>query len=121
MSNYRDAISDDDFAARLTARLDAQAAALDDDTLQRLAANRMRVVAAAPVKRRPGAQWLFAPAGACAMAMVAAVVLMQTPVTLTADHPREFSEIDLLSSSEQFEMLEDLDFYAWLDSNAQNF
>lgn len=70
-------------------------------------------------------QWLaWAPAGALAAALVIAVVMLtgqpakqEFPAAVApgAEHSA-MDDLELLAGSESFELLEDLEFYDWLDA-----
>ena len=69
------------------------------------------------VKRSaPQRRWIWAPAGGVALAVVVAVVLSSgglrsSPETGTL----ALEDIDIVADSENFEMLEDVEFYMWLE------
>jgi hypothetical protein len=92
---------------------------LDGETRSRL--NRARQAALAEIKSG-GHRWIeWAPAAGVAAAAVVAVVLwtgnppsdVLTPATSNAD-------IEILLTEDSFEMLEDLEFYSWIDLDAES-
>ena len=67
------------------------------------------------VRRR----WIWAPAGGVALAAIVAIVLSSgglhsSPETATL----ALEDIDIVADSENFEMLEDVEFYMWLEDAA---
>lgn len=108
------------FAKRAKALFDQSAQAIDGHTLSRL--NRARQVALAEAERRPGStirigQWL--PAAGVAAAAVLAVVIWSGDSPMDPLAPTTTAgDLELLLDEDSFEMLEDLEFYAWLDLEA---
>lgn len=105
---------DDRFEKRLKAKFDESVEALDAATLSKL--NRSRHAALAQLQR-PGHRWSrWMPATGVAAAALIAVLVLQTPdrvndVAATAD----VTDIEILLGEESIEMLEELEFYSWLD------
>lgn len=97
------------FVEQIRRQLDSQAEQLDELTIARLRAARLRALASAPPQRR---LWLPAIGGATLAAALLAVVLWQAPPEL----PGPFEALDIVASSEELEMIEDLDFYDWLEA-----
>lgn len=95
-------------------RLDDSAAALDEVTATRLRAARAQAVSG--MRERPGAWsgwWL--PVGGLATAAVAALVFVlvqQAPEPVPP--PAGLADVELLSSSVDLELLDELEFYEWL-------
>ncbi|MDX8412349.1 MAG: hypothetical protein R8K46_10850 [Mariprofundaceae bacterium] len=91
--------------------LDESAAALDELTIARLKAARLRALEQRPTPRL----WLW-PAGGLATAATVALVFW-----LTAVQPPEVSsgmdDFDILAAEESFEFYAEMDFYDWLESN----
>lgn len=85
---------------------------LDAASLSRLNRGRQAAIEAAG-SGRP--QWtLWAPAAGVAAAAVVAVVMLQTPNVEVMDSSA--ADLDILLAEESIEMLEELEFYAWLDT-----
>lgn len=110
------------FAARARELLLGSVERLDGQTRSRLTQARHAALAEATSKDAPSSlqRWLL-PAGSVAAIALAAflwVGLMQpdTPLVQVASSP--IDDIELMAGAENFEMIEDLDFYAWLDSEA---
>lgn len=105
---------DDRFAGRTKKLFDESVDSLDAATLSRL--NRGRQAALAAAGRRPAVGWGWLPA-AGAVATVAIAVMLRNGV---GDVPAEaaVSDFEILMAGEDLEMLEDLDFYRWLDEES---
>ncbi len=105
-------------------KLERQAKALFDDSVDRLDAatlsklNRGRQAALAEAARPDaGQRWLrWMPATGLAAAAVVAVVMLRGPVPEVAAPVPAATDFEILVSEESFEMFEDLEFYAVLDS-----
>ena len=89
---------------------------LDGETRSRLTRARARAVDAAGARSR--APWRFAswlaPAGACAAAALAVALIWQPTANLSLDESGMMTDLDILLEGENLELLEDLEFYAWL-------
>ena len=108
--------SDDPFAKKAKAVFDQSVDSLDGQTQSSL--NRGRQKALAEVDSRnisPGFWTRWAPvAGAATVAVVAVSFWIREP---QLDAPA--SDFELIMAEESFDMLQDLDFYLWLDIDAQ--
>lgn len=107
---------------RIHSELDADARALDAATLSRL--NRSRQAALSELSRRPLLRWpTLALATALSVALAVFVLpglrpdrsTLPTPMAATASSAEDF---DLLASDDNLALVSDLEFYAWLDSQA---
>jgi hypothetical protein len=105
--------------------LRAQAKALFDDSVEQLDAatlsrlNRGRQKALQEIDAAgPAGQWArWVPAGGLAAAAVVAVVLWQgAPVEHSAPAAGSVTDFEILLSEDNLEMLEDLEFYSWMDA-----
>ncbi len=85
--------------------------ALDAETLSKLNRGRHAALAEVQTERPLWLRWV--PAAGVAAAVVVAVMLALPQTTLDATLPA--SDMDILLGEDSFEMLEDLEFYAWLD------
>lgn len=104
--------SDERFANEAKALFDDSVERLDATTLSTLNSNRH-----AALERARGArvQWLrWAPATGVAAAIVVAVMLA-LPGNGVDTIPAATGDVDILLGEESIEMLEDLEFYVWLD------
>ena len=104
---------DDQLTDRARQHFDESVEALDAATLSRL--NRGRQAALANAGRRRSRWVLWAPLSGVAAAALVAAVLLQLP---QADVPEiaVAADLDILLGEESIDMLEDLEFYAWLDT-----
>jgi hypothetical protein len=105
-------------------KLEQQAKELFDDSVDRLDAatlsrlNRSRQAALAEAATsRAGHLWLrWAPATGMAAAAVIAVVMLRGPAPEDLAPAPVVTDFEILVSEDSFEMFEELDFYAVLDS-----
>lgn len=85
---------------------------LDAATLSRLNRGRQAALEAAG-SGRP--QWLlWAPATGIAAAAVVAAVMLNQPAAVEID--ASVADLDIILGDESIEMIEELEFYAWLDT-----
>lgn len=105
--------------------LEAQAKALFDNSVEQLDAatlsrlNQGRQKALKEIDTAgPAGQWVWwVPAGGLAAAAVVAVVLWQgAPVEHIAPEPGSATDFEILLSEDSLDMLEDLEFYSWIDT-----
>lgn len=85
---------------------------LDAATLSRLNRSRHRALAEATSPGRNWARWM--PATGAAAAVLLAVFALRGPVV--DDFPGAVSDLEILLGEDSIEMLEDLEFYSWLDT-----
>jgi hypothetical protein len=103
--------------------LERKARALFDESVERLdARTRSKLTQArnrALDEVKKGARqrrWIWAPAGGVALAAIVAVVLSSGGLRSGAEPGTlALEDIDIVADSENFEMLEDVEFYMWLD------
>ena len=105
---------DRELASKVNAVVEERSSSLDAATLSRL--NRARQQALDDVRHESRGRWL--PGGLAAAAAVLAIAVGLTsrvppPAQPLLEQPP--SEFTVLASDESLEMLEDLEFYAWLD------
>ncbi len=105
--------SDEQLADQAKNAFDQSVERLDAATLPRL--NRGRHAALAEAAR-PGRSWVrWMPATGAAAAVLLAVFALRGPVDVdVAAAPA--SDLEILLGEESIEMLEDLEFYSWLDT-----
>ena len=118
MNERTDVTAEDAFAKKAKQQFDESVQRLDGATQSRL--NRARHAALAEL--RPGrpawVQW--APAAGVAAAAVLAVVLWTgNPVGEDISAPAVASDMEILLTEDSLEMLEDLEFYSWIDLNEE--
>ena len=111
-------MNDDKWLNRAREELTQQSESFDAATLSKL--TQARHAALDAVERPRRTRWLLAPALASALAIVAVVGLWNprtelptTPIPSTAD---VVSDIDVLVAEEELELLADLEFYLWLET-----
>ena len=85
--------------------------ALDAETLSKLNRGRHAALAELHTGRVQWTRW--APAAGVAAAVVVAVLLALPQTTVDTTLPA--TDMDILLGEDSIEMLEDLEFYAWLD------
>ncbi len=109
-------IEDEGLAAKAKKLFDQSVQGLDAQTQSRL--NRGRHEALAQLQPGVGhGQWLrWAPVtGVTAAALVAVVVLTGRPPADQLTPPGTASDFEILLNEDSFEMLEELEFYSWID------
>ncbi len=108
------------FAQQAKELFDQSVQKIDGHTLSRLNRARQAALAEIEQRRRSGfrlTQWLPA-AGVTAVAVFAIVLWTgEVPVDPVAP-PTTVTDFELLLAEDSFEMLEDLEFYAWIDFDA---
>jgi hypothetical protein len=94
-----------DFEDKARALFEDSVERLDASTRSKLTQARNRAldeVNRGAVRRR----WLWAPAGGVALAAIVAVVMLNS-----------LEDLDIVADSENLDMLEDVEFYMWLDDS----
>lgn len=105
--------TDEAFSKHAKESFDETVEQLDASTLSRL--NRARHAALAEMQQ-PGRQWSrWMPATGVAAAVLVAVMVMQNPAGLDEPLPPAVADMEILLGEDSLEMLEDLEFYSWLD------
>lgn len=102
--------------------LESKARALFEDSVQRLDAHTRSKLTQARNRAldevKQGAtrrRWIWAPAGGLAFAAIVAVVIGSGGLRSAGDtDAAALEDIDIVADSESFEMLEDVEFYTWL-------
>jgi hypothetical protein len=104
---------DEEFAREAKTLFDASVDKLDGATLSTL--NQSRHRALAEVHAQP-AQWLrWVPAAGMATAALVVVMLVLPGPAKIQPMPAEVTDMEILLGEDSIEMLEDLEFYAWID------
>jgi hypothetical protein len=105
---------DSTFEKRAKATFDESVEGLDAATLSKL--NRSRHAALAELQR-PRRQWSrWMPATGIAAAALIAIVMLQTPSLVDdVNAPMAVTDMEILLGEDSIEMLEDLEFYSWID------
>jgi len=105
--------TDEAFRKQAKTNFDETVEQLDAATLSRL--NRARHEALAEM-HQPTRQWSrWVPATGVAAAALVAVMVMQNPAGLDEPLPAAVADMEILLGEDSLEMLEDLEFYSWLD------
>jgi hypothetical protein len=114
MNERKDNSAESEFVDRAKQRFDESVANLDGETRSRL--NRGRQAALAEIAAG-GKTWLnWAPAaGVAAAAVVAVVVWTGNPPTDALTPSSASTDIEILLTEDSFEMLENLEFYSWIE------
>lgn len=117
--NERDDIAVDEvFATRAKARFDESVDGLDGETLSRLNRGRQKALAEVTAGGFRWTQW--APAGGLAAAAVVAVVIFTgNPQFAELAVPEVATDMEILLTEDSLEMIEDLEFYSWIDFDAE--
>lgn len=100
------------FLKAVKAELDASAAALDSATVERLEQIRRTALRSNP----SGPTW-WIPAGAFATLAVAITTIFLWTAAPTPESEEVFEDLDLLSSIDNIEFYDELDFYLWLNDD----
>ncbi len=104
---------DQELATRAKQTFDDSVDGLDAATLSRLNRSRQAALAELEAPNRAWLRWM--PATGLAAAVLMAVVMMSGPAeTDVISAPS--SDFEILLSEENIEMLEDLEFYSWLET-----
>jgi negative regulator of sigma E activity len=107
--------TEDTFRKDARAAFDASVDELDAATLSKLNRSRQRALEQLGRPRRLWSAW--APATGVAAAVTIAVIMVQSPVGMNGDEvPAALADMDILLGEDSIEMLEDLEFYSWLDA-----
>jgi len=110
---------DEDFARRTGTRLRESASELDAATLSRLNRARQKALDEMTGKKRVAYGWLV-PAGVTALGATVVIGLWQaggsgdTPVDFAPLTAEDVTDFELLLDEGELEMIEDLEFFAWL-------
>ena len=105
--------TDEAFNKQAKASFDETVEQLDAATLSKL--NRARHAALAEMQQ-PTRQWSrWMPATGVAAAVLVAVMVMQNPAGFDEPLPAAVADMEILLGEDSLEMLEDLEFYSWLD------
>lgn len=114
MKKRNESTADDAFAGQAKKHFDESVENLDAATRSRL--NRSRQAALAEVRRDGGRWFAWAPAaGVAAAAVVAVMIMTGKPPAEPFNPPTANADIEILLTEDSFEMLEDLEFYSWIE------
>ncbi len=108
----------DDFADKARRLFDESVDGLDGKTRSELNRGRQAALAEIHSGNRRWMQW--APAGGVAVAAIVAVVVWSgSPQIDIPDSPEVASDMEILLTEDSLEMLEDLEFYSWIDFDGE--
>ena len=113
MNKRPDEIADDEFSAQAKRRFDESVERIDGATQSKLTRARHAALAKAGSARPGWYQW--APAAGVAAAAVMAVVIWTGNPAVEGTGSPEVADIEILLTEDSLEMLEDLEFYSWID------
>ena len=114
MNKRNDVAADDAFAEKAKARFDESVQRLDGQTQSKLNQARHAALAELGNTRPAWVQW--APAtGVAAAAVVALLIWTGNPQMEDLTAPAVASDMEILLTEDSLEMLEDLEFYSWID------
>ena len=109
--------SDDKFVQEAKVLFDQSVDRLDAAALSRLNRSRQRALEEV---RKPQVGWMrWAPVSGAVVALLAVILLTQ-PGTGVDEPPPAVVDMDIVLGGENIEMLEDLEFYAWIDALEQD-
>lgn len=110
--------ADDAFAKKAKQLFDESVDGLDGETRSKLNRGRQAALAELHSGGRRWTQW--APAGGVAVAAVAALVIWTGSMRVPElDTPAVASDLEILLTEDSLEMLENLEFYSWIDLDGE--
>jgi hypothetical protein len=114
MNEQKDTVADKAFAEKAKQLFDESVAGLDGQTRSRLNRGRQAALDALKTGRPVWVQW--APAvGVAAAAVVAVVLWTGNPPVDDLTPEASAADFEILLTEDSFEMLEELEFYSWID------
>jgi len=114
MSERNESAADEAFVEQAKKHFDESVESLDGATRSRLNQGRQAALAELGTGSRQWVQWAPA-AGVAAAAVVAVVLWTGSPPLDELTPPTASTDIEILLTEDSFEMLEDLEFYSWID------
>jgi len=114
MKESIDKRADEALVERAKDLFDESVAGLDAETRSRLNRSRQRALAEVGRGRPVWVRWTPA-LGATAAAVVAVVMITGRPTLDLVEPPASASDLDILLDEESLEMLEELEFYSWIE------
>jgi hypothetical protein len=118
-SEEQSGLQPDPIEQRARQLFDAGAASLDAHTLSRLNQARHTALDAARKDRVVMPHWLMPAGSAAAMALVAVVTVQymrDAPHAEVNTSVNALEDMDIIASNEELDLLQDVDFYDWLDA-----
>jgi len=110
--------SDEKFAEEAKTLFDESVDGLDAATLSTLNHSRQRALAEAHAQPTPWLRWVPA-AGIAAATLLAVMVILPDQANIEAV-TAEVTDMEILLGEDSIEMLEDLEFYEWIDMLEQD-
>lgn len=108
--------ADERFTAGAKSAFDDSVQSLDAATLSRLNQNRQQALERATRSSlSPTMGWWLPASGVAASALVAAVLWTGTDNVLEMTPPSVASDLEIILEVDDLEMLENLEFYSWID------
>jgi hypothetical protein len=114
MNERKDKVADEAFAEKAKQLFDESVEDLDGQTRSRLNRGRQAALNELTAGRPVWVQWAPA-AGIAAAAVVAVVLWTGSPPVDELTPSASATDFEILLTEESFEMLEDLEFYSWID------
>ena len=111
--------SDEKFVQDAKTLFDDSVEELDGATLSTLNQGRHRALAELQAQPAPWLRWAPA-AGMATAALVVAMIIVPEPTEVDMLPATAVTDMDILLGEDSIEMLEDLEFYAWLDAIEAN-
>jgi hypothetical protein len=118
MNERHDVTTEEAFAGKAKSLFDESVAGLDGASRSRLNQSRHAALAELDSGHRRYLQWVPA-GGLAATAVVAFVVWSGAPQPGELAAPVVASDMEILLTEDSLEMLEDLDFYSWIDFESE--
>jgi len=114
MKERKDKVADEAFADKAKQLFDESVEGLDGETRSRLNRGRQAALNELTAGRSVWVQWAPA-AGVAAAAVVAIVLWTGNPPVDELTPEASATDFEILLAEDSFEMLEDLEFYSWID------
>ena len=114
--------TDREFEERAKRLFDESVAALDGGTRSKLTQARYRALEELKPRRQPMWTRALVPAGAAAVVATLTVMLWQGPLSPVDDESfnvAAVTDLEILLSEEELDMIEELEFYAWLEEQVE--
>lgn len=114
MNDRKDVSAESAFVEMARERFDESVSGLDGETQSRLNRGRQAALAELNTAKPVWSQWVPA-AGVAAAAVIAVVMWTGNPVPDEAAIPAVATDMEILLTEDSLEMLEELEFYSWID------